>query len=458
MIDIIIILLYLIILLVISIKARTTGQNFKEFASASQEQSNSKLLLTATIFASSIGGGTTFGITEKVFTDNIAYSVALLMVIPIDILIAKYIVPRIVNHHGAETIGDIISVYYGKIGRIIAGFSTLASSIGFLAAQISVSGRIFEYILNINYIYGVIFSYIIVIIYTTIGGFRSVLHANKLQFFAIILAIPTISMFGIYEIGYTNFLHKIPMHKISFFHNNELLPATIYAILGFSVMNMFPSFIQRTLISKDYKKTQSAIYIKSAIYMCFMICVTINGLIAYIIYPEMNANLAFPHLINHIIPTGLQGMVIVGLLAAVMSTADSDLNITSITIVKDFLEPIFKIHNQYYKLVIARISNLVIGILAIIISLYFTKIADLVILISGFWGSIILIPLIFALFNITIHRYNFIISCICGLSAFIIWENYFTHDLTFKGVFIGAMCNFIMFTLFWFAFRYKRNN
>ena len=36
-------------------------------------------------------------------------------------------------------------------------------------------------------------------------------------------------------------------------------------------------------------------------------------------------------------PVGLQGFITVGALAAVMSTADSDLNITSITLVKDFL-------------------------------------------------------------------------------------------------------------------------
>lgn len=449
MIDIIIVFSYLVILLLVGILQRSRLKGFKSFSRVGSKFQVSKLVLVATIFASSIGGGTTFGIAEKAFAGNIAYSYGLFLAIPIDILIAVYIIPRIIKHYGAETVGDIMHVYYGNTGRYITGLSAILVSIGLIAAQISVSGRIFEYILQIDYIWGVIISYAIIVIYTTIGGLRSVLFANQLQFFAILLAIPVISIFGLYQIGFDNFINTIPSYKISFSENPDLVSMTIAATLGFTVMNLFPTFIQRALINKDHQATSKAIYIKSVIYAFFLIFVTINGLIAFIKYPEVKASLALPYLIDHMIPAGIQGLVVVGLLAAVMSTADSDLNITSVTIVKDFLSPIFNIKNQTRMLIIARIVNVAIGSLAIIIALSFSQVVDLVIFIAGFWGPIVIVPLIMALFGKVITHIGMAISCAAGATSFIMWEQFFAQDYSFKGVFIGTMVNLIVFMVFY---------
>ena len=450
MIDIIIVFLYLMTLLFIGVFQKSAKDGFKNFsrATGSNIQQN-KLLLVATIFASAIGGGTVFGLAEKAFADNISYSCGLFLTIPIDIAVAYYIVPRIIKHYGAESIGDIMSVYYGSIGRFISGCSSTLVSIGLLAAQISVSGRIFEYLLHINYTHGVILSYGIVVVYTTIGGFRSVLFANQLQFFAILFAIPIISIFGVYQIGIYTFIEAIPHEKISLLNNEDLLIATISAALGFSVMNMYPTFIQRILISKDSSSTSNAIYIKSIIYAFFLVLITINGLLAFVIFPEAKASLALPQLIGHIMPVGIQGIVVVGLLAASMSTADSDLNITSITLVKDFLKPVFKINDQSKMLFLARIINVLIGSLAIIIALYFDHIVDLVMFIAGFWGPVILTPLILALFDILISKRAFAISCFAGASGFLGWEIIFSTTTNLKGVFVGTVIHIICFMLFY---------
>ena len=446
MLDIAIVITYLLLLLVVGLWARSHKSSFSNFARVTDKTGKSKILMVATIFATAIGGGTTFGLSEKVFAENIAYSCGLLASIPIDLLIAKYVVPRITNHYGAESVGDIIFKYYGNSGRFITGLAVTAFSIGLLAAQISVSGRIFEYILQINYIEGVILSYSIVIIYTTIGGLRSVLFTNQLQFFAILFAIPIISIFGLWQLGLDNFIQSVPREKISF-SNPELVATTISASLGFMVMNLFPTFIQRALINKDSRQTTKAIYIKSVIYAVFLIFITLNGLLSYVIYPEQKASLALPFLIDQIIPAGLQGLVIVGLLAAVMSTADSDLNVTSVTLVKDILMPIWKVKNQKKLLIIARLVNILIGSSAIIIAISFTSVVDLVIFISGFWGPVILVPLVFALFEITIPTRLMVLACVCGATGFILWENYFAETILLKGVFVGTMINLGIFIL-----------
>jgi len=448
-IDLSIVAFYLISLLLIGIYTRSRKSGFKSFASVKgKDYTHSKLILVATIFASTIGGGTTFGISEKAFATNIAHSYGLVLAIPIDIIIAIYIIPRLIKHYGTETIGDIMFSYYGKVGRAIGGFSAILVSIGLVAAQISVSARIFEYILQIDYIKGVIISYGIIIIYTTVGGFRSVLFTNQIQFFAMLIAIPIISIFGLYQIGISEFIQKIPPEKFIILGNDDLIKSTISAFLGFAVMNMFPTFIQRALIDKDSSQTTKAIYLKSVLYAIFLIFITINGLIAFILYPEIKPSLALPYLIDHIIPVGVQGVVIAGLLAAVMSTADSDLNITSITLVKDFFKPIFNLSNQGKMLIVARITNIIIGSLAIFIALRFNSVVDLVIFIAGFWGPIILVPLIFGLYDITIPKFALIFTCFSGGTSFLLWEYFMAATNNLKSVFVGTLMSFIVFMIF----------
>lgn len=450
-IDIIIVFAYLITLLVIGILQKSKKSNFKGFSKIDGKITKSKLMLVATIFASSVGGGATFGISEKVFAGDASYSYGLILAIAIDILIAIYIIPRLVRHHGAESVGDIMHVYYGNTGRYIAGVSAILVSIGLVAAQISVSGRIFEYILQIDYVFGVVLSYGIIIVYTTIGGFRSVLFTNQLQFFAMVISIPIISIFGIYQIGLTEFINAVPLEKISFSSNPNLLENTISATLGFAVINLLPTFLQRALISKDSASTSWAIYIKSFIYALFVIFITLNGLVAFVKYPEIKASLALPYLIDHIIPTGIQGLVVVGLLAAVTSTADSDLNITSVTLVKDFLSPVMKIKNQTTMLNLARIINIIIGSLAILIALRFSMVLDLVIFIVGFWGPVLIPPLVLALFDITISKNGFVLSCLTGIVTFLAWEKFYAADYNLKGVFVGTMANLVVFVVFYFC-------
>jgi Na+/proline symporter len=263
-----------------------------------------------------------------------------------------------------------------------------------------------------------------------------------------LIAIPIISIFGLYQIGISEFIQKIPPEKFIILGNDDLIKTTISAFLGFAVMNMFPTFIQRALIDKDSSQTTKAIYLKSVLYAIFLIFITINGLIAFILYPEIKPSLALPYLIDHIIPVGVQGVVIAGLLAAVMSTADSDLNITSITLVKDFFKPIFNLSNQGKMLIIARITNIIIGSLAIFIALRFNSVVDLVIFIAGFWGPIILVPLIFGLYDITIPKFALIFTCFSGGTSFLLWEYFMAATNNLKSVFVGTLMSFIVFMIF----------
>jgi SSS family solute:Na+ symporter len=448
MIDNLIILSYLAFVLFIGVYYRSRSSDLNEYNKVGKNISGNKLILLATIFATSVGGGTTFGISEKAFSGNIAYSYALIITVLIDLLIAIYIVPRIVRFHGAVTVGDIIEKYYGLTGKILTGIAASLVSIGYLAAQINVSARIFEYFLSLNYFYSVILSYMIVITYTTIGGLRSTVITDILQFFLMVVSLPLLFIIGVKNIGGVGaFVNAIPSEK--YMLSRGLIGDTFFAILSFSIMGLHPTFIQKILITKDTVSLQKSIYRKIIVYIFFIMIITGTGLVAAILFPDRTSIHAIPYLIDAIIPIGLKGIIISGLLASVMSTADSDLNVAAMSIVNDIYKPISKSDNQERLLLIAKFTTVILGSLAIVIALQFKSVVDLVIFVAGFWSPMIFIPLIASLYNMVISKHGFITTTLCGVLSFTIWEAWFIHEYRISGVFIGTSASLIMFMTFW---------
>lgn len=443
MIDQAVVIGYLALVLLVGISYRSKAKSLGGYGSMSGKVDTSKFLLVATVFATAVGGGTTFGIAEKAFSQDLSYSYALMLTVLVDIAIAYIIVPKIVLHNGAVSVGDIIGKYYGNVGRIITGIAAVMISVGYLAAQINVSGRIFEYILDVERASAVVLSYIIVIIYTTIGGLRSVVFTNLLQFLAMVAAIPIVAFVGLNTVGLEKFVSIVPESKYML-DNWGIVKSTLSIALGFSVMGVIPTFIQRTLINKDAKSIQSAIMIKIVIYIFFITCVTLNGLLAYVMMPEADSSLAMPYMIDAIIPVGLKGFVIVGLLAAVMSTADSDLNVASISMTGDIFRPIFAMKDEGRLLNLARVVTVLIGSSAIALALWFNNVVDLVIFAAGFWAPMVMVPFIAALFGIVVSKRAFVMVSMSGIVSFLAWEMWM-YDSELKGVFVGTMVSLVWF-------------
>ena len=70
MIDKLIFILYIATILSIAIYFRSKSKKFSDYTKIGSSFASSKIVFVAAIFTSSVGGGTTFGIPEKVYHDN----------------------------------------------------------------------------------------------------------------------------------------------------------------------------------------------------------------------------------------------------------------------------------------------------------------------------------------------------------------------------------------------------
>ena len=69
------------------------------------------------------------------------------------------------------------------------------------------------------------------------------------------------------------------------------------------------------------------------------------GLGGIILFPHVEATDIMPHIIKEMLPTGLRGLAVAGVLGVVMSTLDSYLHAAGLILVHDVIDPLLKLKN-----------------------------------------------------------------------------------------------------------------
>ena len=111
--DLFILVLYIIAIISIGWIAAKKVKTLDDFATGGRHYTT--FFITATLASSFIGGGFTTGLAEKVYSLGLIYIIALWGFSLKEILVAKYIAPKMINFPSAHSVGDII----GKIHRAV---------------------------------------------------------------------------------------------------------------------------------------------------------------------------------------------------------------------------------------------------------------------------------------------------------------------------------------------------
>ncbi|HDL19620.1 MAG TPA: hypothetical protein ENH29_11250 [Bacteroidetes bacterium] len=139
-----------------------------------------------------------------------------------------------------------------------------------------------------------------------------------------------------------------------------------------------------------------------------------------------------PMVLNRVLPVGIKGLVLAGLLAAFMSTFDSTLNVAASFIVNDLVKPVWKKTSSKQLMWVSYISTFSIVLLGIIISLNTKQIRDIWNPINFALGAALLAPALLAPYWWRVDGWTHCISGLITLFA-AIWVYFFTdwHELQY---------------------------
>ena len=443
--DQIIVVVYLVCIFALGIWGGKGVKTLSQFSVAGR--SYGTFIIFATLSASFIGGGFSMGNAEKVFLFGIVNIFALWGFSLKEILVASFIAPRMGKYPDAISVGDIMKKNYGKTGMVVSGIMAFAVCAGILGAQVGATGYIFNIFLGIPRFHSILIGCGIVIAYSTVGGMRSVVLTDVVQFVILAIGIPLTLILGINHVGgWSVMISSVPNTHFTFPGTGKTMAQFIALFLAFVFgETLVPPYVQRLFLSKKSSHTVKATLFSGIFSIPFFAVTGFIGIVALTIKPDLDPNSAMPFVISTVLPIGLKGLVIAGVISIVMSSADSFLNSASIAITHDVVEPLRnKKMSVSRELLFVRVINLFTGVIAIIFAVKIKSILDILLYSYNFWSPIILVPLTLAILGLKTDVRHFVAGALSGVLGVAIWNFVLKNPGGLDGLIIGLFCNFIV--------------
>lgn len=449
--DVVIVFGYLLLTLVLGIWVGRNVGSAEDYKTGGRKYP--AWVIFATLSASFIGGGFTLGLAEKTFIYGLIYVVAILGFSLKEILIALIIAPRMQAFRSVTTIGDIMEQAFGRNAKIITGVASVLVCGGIIGAQISACGSIIHTFLGPPPAIGALLAASIVIIYSTLGGMRSVVAVDILHFGVFTITIPLVLFFALQEVGGTQtFIQTLSETKFDTSSTIDLKAFLVLFLSFFLGETLIPPYIQRLLIGKTGKSTQYGTFWSGIFSIFFFAMIGCIGMAAFILAPHIASPSALPYVIQMVMPVGLKGLAIAAMLAVIMSSVDSFLNSISISCAHDVLKPLGIMRKtKNSELLLSRMVTLVIGTIAIVISLNLSSSIDILLYSYQFWTPFILTPFVAAIFGVRSNSRAFIISALTGIAGVVFWSFITTTqdksvmDGALEGTIFGICLNILVF-------------
>ncbi len=430
-IDVAIVLAYLIGTIVVGLLASRGVSSMRDYAIGNRSFTTAVLVMT--LSATYIEGSDIIAASAEIFQVGIICAVAWLVGAVLNkIIISEIIAPRMLRFQGMFSVGEIIGNSYGNLPRIITGICGFLICFGFVACQIKAISEIMNYFVDIRPEVSVFISSLIVIIYSTLGGIKAVTITDVLQFFALVIAIPVIAFVALSQIGgFNGLLEGLPEGHLTLFHEWHKFNKYLTLMILYLIPLLSPPVMQRILMAKNPAQIRSSFRISAGFDIFFHAVIALIGLIAFILHPYIVPNNAFLYLTDNFLPVGIKGLSIVGVLAIIMSSADSFMNSGSVTFVHDVIKPILDTNlPDKVELLLTKLVTFTIGLSSIIMALSYDNLIELMLYSYNFWGPVVAVPLLAEIFGFKSNAATFLSAGVVACIVVVIWKYNDLDDFT----------------------------
>tara|TARA_X000001036_G_scaffold294508_1_gene273678 strand:+ start:209 stop:1645 length:1437 start_codon:yes stop_codon:yes gene_type:complete len=289
--------------------------------------------------------------------------------------------------YAALTIPGYLHKKYNDNSNIIRLFSAVIIAFFFLfyvSAQFHASGKVINTLFGLSSINGIIIGAIVIISYTLLGGFLAIAWTDLLQGILMIGTLVILPIVGIIELQNQErtiyeALNQFGESNSSFTTGKSGIAALSVVIGGLSWGLGYlgqPHLVIRYMAIKNPKDIKKAKLIAMLWALPGILGAFFIGLVALNYFgPDFfiinDVEQAMPLLAKELLPPILAGLLISGAVAAMMSTADSQLLVSTSAITEDFIHQYLGLSiSNKTLLLINRITIIILGIIAFCIAIF----------------------------------------------------------------------------------------
>ncbi|HJK89053.1 MAG: alkaline phosphatase (plasmid) [Candidatus Megaira endosymbiont of Mesostigma viride] len=447
-IDTVVFIVFLTLNLVVGLYYGRGVKNIKDYSLGNRNFSTGALV--STIVATWIGGDYLFITIAEVYTTGLHYAIGCLGMVVCLFLNAYVFVPKMSEFLGSISVASAMGDLYGKHVRLISAIGGAIASAGFIAVQFKVFGYILNDFLGLSGNYPIFLAASVVILYSSVGGIRSVTFTDVIQFFTFGVLIPVLGIVIWNDLSSLPTFNLVTAVQHPLFNYEEFLGlsnpkfwSVLLLFLLFSIPDLNPTMFQRVAIGRSVSQVKKAFSISAILLMLILIGMAWIAFLLFNIDPNLNPKDLVQYITNNYAHTGLKSFIMVGVVAMCMSTADSNINASSVLLTHDFCYPL----NIKFKseLVLSKIISVLLGVISIYLALLDYDLLPLVFMTQSFYIPIIDVPLILAILGFRSTTKSVLIGMGAGFVSVIVWRIYFMDTTGVDSILPGTIVNLIFF-------------
>nr|WP_325211849.1 sodium:solute symporter family protein [uncultured Oscillibacter sp.] len=428
--DLGIIALYLISMVVVGVYFVRRIKNTGDYYVAGR--SLGSLVMMATVCATIIGGSGLMGRAGVAYSSG---TKAVLTAVPY--LLGMFIFSGIAGKisdigmkYDVTSIPDLFERRFGRTAKIMLAAMVAFTMMGTVASQVTATATIINMLggqVGLSFEAGALIACIIFMVYTASSGLFGVVYTDVLQFYMLILFvyifIPAASLRSIG--GFSAFLANLDPALAKPYLNGSILGDIVtYLVFTMAGAEMW----QRAFAAKDRGSAKKGMFLGTAVYGVTIALVYFMGVAAHqvigddalAVYGTTDA--VVPALAIHVLPIGLTGLALAGILSVIMSTADSYLLVSVQTCVHDIGKTFFPEMKDKTEILLSRVFSIILPLGALVIALYIKNAYNILMFAWSFYAAAAGIPAFAALFWRKATSAGVIAGMAAGFTVCIGWK------------------------------------
>ena len=389
-------------------------------------------VMMATVCATIIGGSGLMGRAGVAYSSG---TKAVITAVPyvLGMFIFSGISGRISDigmRYGVTSIPDLFDRRFGRTAKLLLAAMVAFTMMGTVASQVTATATIINMLGNqvgLSYEAGALIACIIFMIYTASSGLFGVVYTDVLQFYMLLIfvyfLIPGATLFHIG--GFSTFAANLDPALVKPYINGSI----VGDILTYLVFTMAGAEMwQRALAAKDRTAAKKGMFLGTAVYAVTIALMFFMGIAAHqviggdVLAQYGSTDAVVPALAIRVLPIGLTGLALAGLLSVIMSTADSYLLVSVQTCVHDIGKTFFPRMKDQTEILLSRIFSIILPLGALVIALYIKNAYNILMFAWSFYAAAAGLPAFAALFWRKATKQGIIAGMASGFVVCIGWK------------------------------------
>lgn len=372
--DVLVLLAYLVVVLSLGFYySRRNDESYTDYFLAGRNIG--WFTVGISIFATNISSEHFIGLAGSGSTRGLAVGQFELMAI-FTLIFLGWILAPIYLKSGVFTVPEFLEHRFDRrIRKIFAGFSITLYIFTKILVSLFAAGLLFYKIFGLNIYASSIIIVLITGLYSVTGGANAVTRTQLFQGIVLILSAVILSLFGLNAVGgFSGLQQKLPADFFNMFKSisDKDFPWTgiIFGapIIAFWYWCTDQYIVQRILSSRSVNDARKGTLLAALLKVLPIFILVLPGLIAAVLYPEVSVDEAYSTLIaGDLLPSGIKGVVMAGVLAAIMSSLAGAFNSTAVLFTNDFYKVKYPNVNERKLVLVGRLATTAVVVIAILI-------------------------------------------------------------------------------------------